>query len=238
MKTKICSKCNTFKNKTEFYKNKNNSDGLCCWCKECCKRYGKQYRINNVEYLKQQKKKYYKQIEVQQSQKCWKNNNPDKVKQYYKIWSDKNKEKIKQKNKRFHNNNPTYSIEYRQLPESKELRRKRNSNRRLTDPIWRLHKNLSSLLRYHLKRIGSSKDNIPLFKFLDITAKEFDDWALQYIDKPCLLCGTSLDVTFEVDHIEPISRAKTDEDVKRLSNPIDNLRMICKPCNRAKGSKY
>ncbi len=30
-----CTKCEAHKPDTEFHKNNNSSNGLCCWCKEC-----------------------------------------------------------------------------------------------------------------------------------------------------------------------------------------------------------
>lgn len=37
--TKICTKCKTEKELTEFSKHKRNKDGLQCECKQCCKEY-------------------------------------------------------------------------------------------------------------------------------------------------------------------------------------------------------
>lgn len=39
--TKKCSKCKEVKPVTEFYKNRNNPDGLMRWCKSCRKKYEK-----------------------------------------------------------------------------------------------------------------------------------------------------------------------------------------------------
>jgi len=41
---------------------------------------------------------------------------------------------------------------------------------------------------------------------------------------------------YEIDHIIPISLAKTENDVIRL-NQLNNLRLICKNCNRNKRDK-
>lgn len=35
MLKKVCTKCNTEKSISDFYKNKNSKDGLSAWCKEC-----------------------------------------------------------------------------------------------------------------------------------------------------------------------------------------------------------
>ncbi len=49
---KECNKCNTTKEPTEFYKNKNCKDGLNSWCKKCHIEYRKQYYHTSLTYHK------------------------------------------------------------------------------------------------------------------------------------------------------------------------------------------
>ena len=51
--TKICTKCGRELPLSEFNKDKSRKDGLQCWCKSCKKQYGKQYRADNPEKMKQ-----------------------------------------------------------------------------------------------------------------------------------------------------------------------------------------
>ena len=52
-KIKRCIKCGKMMPLTEFYKDKNRSDGLQYYCKKCCSIMGKSYRERNVDMLKQ-----------------------------------------------------------------------------------------------------------------------------------------------------------------------------------------
>lgn len=53
-------------------------------------------------------------------------------------------------------------------------------------------------------------------------------------DKKCLACGTTKNLT--IDHIIPISSAKSKDDVIKL-NKEDNLITLCAKCNSKKGSQ-
>lgn len=52
---KICPKCKTQKDFSEFSRNKKYKDGLSCWCKECFASY---YQANKDDMLKKQKDRY------------------------------------------------------------------------------------------------------------------------------------------------------------------------------------
>lgn len=51
--------------------------------------------------------------------------------------------------------------------------------------------------------------------------------AMKKSDSRCVACGTSDDL--QVDHILPVSRGGT--------NDVDNLQMLCQPCNSSKRDK-
>ena len=57
MVTKICSKCKKEKLTTEFPKCSRNKDGLDTHCKECRNAVNKNYRDNNKEWFKNNRKK-------------------------------------------------------------------------------------------------------------------------------------------------------------------------------------
>ena len=56
---KLCTKCKTEKELSEYSKKKSSKDGLQYECKACVKQYDKQYRAENSERLKQQRKQYH-----------------------------------------------------------------------------------------------------------------------------------------------------------------------------------
>lgn len=95
METKICNKCKRELDISCFHKRKRSRDGLCVWCKSCYKqwhkyyyknhveekrRYGEQYRKNNIEKEIERHKKYYKNnVELR---RVYNKNNENKIKKY------------------------------------------------------------------------------------------------------------------------------------------------------------
>lgn len=94
MQGKICSKCNEYKNETDYSKSQFNRDYN--QCKICIKKYNKVYRKNNSENIKIADKKY-------------RINNKEKYQMYEKIYREKYKKirNLKEKNRRL---NPSYKI--------------------------------------------------------------------------------------------------------------------------------
>ena len=81
---KKCTKCNTEKETTEFYKNKKHKDGLEYKCKSCKNQYN---RINSVKIVER----------VRQ----WKLNNKEKHSEQGRRYYKKNKEKFIERQKRY-----------------------------------------------------------------------------------------------------------------------------------------
>ena len=73
MNEKLCKKCNTSKDISEFYKNKNKKDGYHYMCKSCSKIELQIYRSKNKD-----KAKKYREL------------NKNKFKEYYKLKSKQN----------------------------------------------------------------------------------------------------------------------------------------------------
>ena len=83
---KQCTKCKISKPLNEYYKCKNNSDGLDCYCKDCKKvmrkdeysRHKKLYQERAVKYCEDEnnKERMYKK------HKEWVNDNPERIKGY------------------------------------------------------------------------------------------------------------------------------------------------------------
>ncbi len=93
MENKKCSKCKEIKPISKFYKQPHGKYDVMGQCKECKKRYRKEYakdhidkikiyRLNHIketrEYHKEYRKKYPNKVKI------WRNNNPEKVKKYWK----------------------------------------------------------------------------------------------------------------------------------------------------------
>lgn len=120
IKEKICSSCKENKPSSEFYVDKKTKYGLRYECKDCCKNTDKKYTKKpetirkNKEYLKE----YYQK-------------NKDVIKERSKLTQIRNKEKNIEKKK-------IYRINYR------EIRNKKDREKRKIDPMFRLNDNMSS----------------------------------------------------------------------------------------------
>jgi len=73
MKTKKCSKCKTSKPVFEFSKKQMNKDGLMSICKECDHTKGREYRLRNLEKVREKNKK-------------WRLLNKDKIKELNRLY--------------------------------------------------------------------------------------------------------------------------------------------------------
>ena len=69
--TKMCSKCCKKLPRTEFYKNKNHSDGLASECKDCKNQMVKNYYKTNKTAIKSYHKKYKKSLKGKAVRKKW-----------------------------------------------------------------------------------------------------------------------------------------------------------------------
>lgn len=129
MLKKVCTKCNTEKSISDFYKNKNSKDGLSAWCKECQLAY---HKIKDKQAnVQEERKKYYKQRYIRNKEKLDKqakeyyDKNKQKVQdyrarpdvkiqraQYMKAYQEKNKEKLTEYDKNYKQNNAEKIKEY------------------------------------------------------------------------------------------------------------------------------
>jgi hypothetical protein len=213
MESKTCSKCNTSKSLCEFRKNKNSKDGLQSECKECAKLRNKKYYEANKEKIKE-------------TNKNWLNRNIDKMKLYYDEWSKSNPEKRIKYTK-------TWSDKNRE--QNNVNHNKRTKERRLTDPVYKLKCYLKTSIKRNLRDKGFTKNS----KTHEILGCSFEEFKLHLENKfePWMnwnnhgLYNGNEKYGWDIDHIIPISSAKTKEDVIRL-NHYTNLQPLCSKINR------
>ena len=89
---KECCKCGVSKPLSEFPPRKNSIDGYQNFCKECKKKYDKEYQIKNKERTQAQRKRYREE-------------NHDKIRKQDNLYKLKNKEVLKKKNKEYRDKN-------------------------------------------------------------------------------------------------------------------------------------
>jgi hypothetical protein len=173
----------------------------------------KLYRENNKEKLAQKQKEY-------------RETNEESIKEYSKNYIKSNKEKLLLKQQLYRKNN-------KNIVNSK--RNEYEKNRKDTDPLYKLRKSLSSSFLKIIKRNGYSK-KIKTHKILGCTYEFFKEY-LESKFEPWMtwenrgLYNGELNHGWDIDHIIPISNAKTEDDVIRL-NHYTNLQPLCSKINR------
>jgi len=214
METKICSKCKVEKELCFFGIDKKRKDGLRPHCNDCRKIESKQYRENNKEKRKETIKKYYE-------------NNKEKRKEKNKVSFLENPEKIRAiKLKSYHKN--------KNKDEQIDRRRKYRKYKRKTDEKYRLTEVVRSRIKDYLQRNNITKKN----KTFDIVGCT-PEFLKEHIEKQ-FKDGMSWDnygfYGWHIDHIIPLSSAKTDEELYKLCH-YSNLQPLWAKDNLIKGSK-
>jgi hypothetical protein len=217
METKICSKCGIEKEVYEFGIHNSTKDKLRTSCKKCRKEEGRLYRKLNTEKRKSTIKNWYdKNPNYNQS---YYTNNKEKCNLQNKNWYELNKEKHRENNKKWTEKNINKV-------------RKSNNNRiklqRKSDPIKKLIFNTRTRIYSVLK---------------NKTKKTFDivgcspEFLKEHLEKQ-FIGGMSWENQgdWHVDHIIPLSSAKTKEEVYKLCH-YTNLQPLWAEDNLKKEAK-
>ena len=240
METKVCSKCNTEKDVTEFY----SYGGR---CKLCVKERSKIYRENNKEKIIKDRKDYYKKNKDRLSEKSKKyyKNNKDKIREITKIYRENNIDKLKEHQKKYYQKNKQrirsyrkeYGKVYRENNKEKinsKIRRYRK-HKRQSDSLYKVKENIRVSIINSFIRYGYTK-NSRTFEILGCPYEEFklhiesqwEDW--MNWDNHGLYNGEE-NCGWDLDHIIPVSSAKCEEDIIRL-NHHSNIQPLCSYVNR------
>lgn len=116
--TKICTKCKIEQDITNFWKDKNKSDGLSCWCIKCQKEYNENRKDKQKQWYEQNKK------QVQEYRKVYKEQNKEHIKEYQKKYDNENRDKRLKRQKEYNdshkNERQKYYYEvYREISKAK-----------------------------------------------------------------------------------------------------------------------
>lgn len=206
METKVCSKCKIEKDVSEFYFRKRVKDNYSSACKSCEAKTVKKYQEKNKQ-------------KVSLTSKKWKDNNKEKTKEYNKNYKANNKSDIKEKGKLYRAENI----------EKERERDRRNKKKRLSDPIFKMAKTIRDAIGRAFRKNNKikSKNTISILgcSFEDFKLhieSQFEIWMTWDNFGSYLTDGKR---TWQIDHIVPISSAKTEEDIIRL-NHYTNLRPL------------
>ena len=236
METKICKKCGKEKPLTEYRKTYNKKYDRFYYrteCHDCELNYGRKYELSRpdrTEYKKEYNKKYREE-------------NIDTLKEKNREWREKNKEKIQEQRKEKYKNNRDTILE-----KQKEYYQK--NKEKVLDYHHKYNKDNSELLAekaYEYQKYKVATDDFYKFKRLirDCVLKSFKrtnhrkssyakeiiginfDEAWKYLKETWKKnYGTDYNgEPYHIDHIVPLSTAKTEEEVIRLCH-YTNLQLL------------
>lgn len=224
---KICAKCVEWKPFLEFSKQKKMKDGHHSYCKICYKN----YRLKNIESIKEKDKIYRmkNREHLNQKSKKYAEKNADSIREYKKRYYQKNAETIKERTRKnqkenieykrqkdrdyYKNNSDTVKQRVKKwVQENKEARRQIAWRGNVKRRSYKYHVNFTKLDR---KRILDRDDWVCQCCGIDVHDKSGANWNTH--DKA------------HIDHIIPISKGGD-------SKPY-NLRTLCRTCNLTKSNK-
>lgn len=213
---KICKICKIDKDLQEYNKQVGGRCGVRAVCKICV---GIKCRLYNSSKLKGRRKGPLL------NSKEYREENKEKMKEYQKKYYSDNKEKMKEYQNGRYQNNKEYFQNYA---------KSYNRDRRLIDPLFKMIGNTRNLIKNSFLRKFTKKSK----KTIDILGCDFDFFSnhlSNLFDEN--MNWDNYGIYWEIDHIEPISNAKSTDDIIKL-NHYSNLRPLKKEDNRSKGNKW
>lgn len=145
----------------------------------------------------------------------------------YRAFYQKNSDRILSANKQFTIDNKDWHREYNA---------RRNRDKRRSDPAYRLRCNLSGVLRSIVRGLDNSGTKNGLVEIIGKKGSDLRNYLHSTFEATYGMPREWINLKeVEIDHIIPLSTAKTIEDVKRL-NHYTNLQLLFKEDNRDKGT--
>jgi hypothetical protein len=221
MEVKICNVCNIEKKILEFHRRKDSKDGLRNECKNCTRLRINNYRQKNTNKVNQwNRETYYRNItKHRETKKKYREINKEALKVKEKIYRDNNKEKI---NKYYYDNRKTLV--------KKAL--DRIQTRRKNDIMFRIKLSLRARVYSFLKKNEITKKN-RTFELVGCNPNELKEFLeKKFVD------GMSWENygKWHIDHITPLSSAKTEEEIYKLCH-YTNLQPLWATDNLRKSNK-
>mgnify|MGYP000861198090 CR=1 FL=1 len=211
-----CKKCNEEKDISEFYKNKYS-------CKSCL------YKINRERLHKNMSDPNKRKLLLEKKKinnKRWNDNNKESIRKTRQIHYLKNKESINKK-----------CSEYRRKNRKKISMLQNNyiKNRSKVDVLYALTISIRGIISKTFRRSSFTKKS-KTFDILGCTYQEFklylenkfESW-MSWENRG--LYNGEINYGWDIDHIIPISSAKTEEEIIKL-NHYTNLQPLCSKINR------
>jgi hypothetical protein len=201
--SKTCTKCGVEKPLEDFRKDSSKKSGRGASCKSC-------NRKRSLEYYYENKKERLL---------------------YSKKWYDKNKDHVKEYDRKRYEETRESQIEYSKnyYKQNREERLKYGAKwynrKKERDPIFNLYTKVRALLHSGLKRQGYSKTS----RTHEILQCSYEELMEHLNNNPY---GFKYeDGGYDIDHIVPVSSAKTEEELLKL-NVFTNLQLLPSEYNR------
>ena len=237
---KICTKCNLNKSLDEYSNCKRGKYNKQPKCKECNKIYREINREKIIIYLNNYYQENKEELIIKNNQRV--QDNYEDVQEYKKKWYSENKETIAEKSKiRYVDNKESiqeYKKEYYQINREAIVKDgiERRKERRKVDKLFDLKLNISSTIRTAIqKRVKKSKSTKEILgcsveEFKNHIESQFENWMCwDNYGNACEILQPNC--SWDLDHIIPISYAKTEEEVYLL-NHWSNFQPLCSYKNR------
>jgi hypothetical protein len=200
-------------------------DGKTGYCRECAKKQSRKYYYENQDKLLKQKRENYK-------------NNPELILERNRVNYYKHREEYLLQKKDYWVENKDKITDYRSQNRDRDRlqRRERTRIRKVTEPFFRFKKNVRELVRNYFEKEGLKKntntkkiigcDFLTLYNHLKLTFES--SYKIDYRDE--------FYEFLNIDHIIPISIAKTKEKIFEL-NHYTNLQFLYYKDNIQKSNK-
>lgn len=228
---KVCSSCKDEKELSEFGNSKKYKDKHCSQCKLCRSVKYKKYCESNPEKEKIRKEKWAKANTKKsaESTKRYRENHPDIILEYNKNYYKNNITKEKTRKKKWLENNPNHQ-----------------KNRILTEPLFRLKRNMTSMVYNAFRNNGYSKNGKRTHEIISCDFESFKNHIETQWSLPSNLnengevwmswdnygrYNGELNYGWDIDHRMPTSSAKTEEELIGLFK-YTNLQPLCSYVNR------
>jgi len=195
---KVCTICHIEKGLDEFHLCKKGKMNRKSKCKECVKSETKEYYQKNIDYYKNYREN--NKDSIRKRQKTWVTSNETKEKDRQRNWKKQNQEKI---------------LKWKEINSDKlkEYSRVYTKKRRQTDELFKLSSNLRNRLNIYLRSKKIKKNN-STFEIIGLHPEKLKD----YLEKKFTegMSWDKLGSEIHIDHIKPLSMAKTESEVYEL----------------------
>lgn len=235
METKVCRICEVEKKLEQFRKS---GKYYRSECKECEKKYKKEYM--KEYYLKNKENEHYKKIREEYRKTYIRpKESIEKHKQTNKIWKKEHKEHVieyarKYNNEHIKENRKTQEKWRKENKEKIRFYQQKDYIKRTSDPILKLKMNIRNRINDSFKKQKYKKSKANK-EILGCSVDEFVSYLLQTFKNNYGYDWDKIEKV-NIDHIIPLSTAKSEEDVIKLCH-YTNLQLLKAKDNLYKSNK-